>query len=77
MVHNDIHKCFVENFPKWKNAEWFPNGKDCIRVRLIKTRETFEDVIFMYKSTKEWTIETVDSYISKMRLRNLEGVGHG
>lgn len=44
-------------------AEWFPNGKNSIRIRLTNK----EEFIFTYNSEREWCYETVDSFIVRMK----------
>lgn len=39
---------------------WFPNGKDCIRVRLTD----LTDLMLTYHSDKDWRLETMDSYLN-------------
>jgi hypothetical protein len=52
---------------------WFPNGKNSIRIRLKEDREEFKswagnDLVFTYKSKKEWKLETVDSYLASIKV---------
>lgn len=65
MTHNNVLLKFKVLFPQYAGpmTEWFPNGKNSIRVRYSKTRP---DVIFTYNSTKDWRLETIDSFIKSM-----------
>ena len=61
MVHTDIFKKFKQ-FSKMKDdsvKEWFPNGKDSIRVRFIDEKE----IVFTFKAHDNWRFETVESFI--------------
>lgn len=62
MTHNLIFECFELHLrPQARNVvEWFPNGKNSIRVRLTNG----QDYIFTYINESEWSFETVDRYIS-------------
>lgn len=51
--------------------EWFPNGKNSIRVRFKKTTLPFElnkdgELIFTAESRDEWRLETIDSWIKSI-----------
>lgn len=39
--------------------EWFPNGRNSIRVRL----DTGKEFIFTYNSSDDWKIESVGSFL--------------
>ena len=41
---------------------WFPNGKNCIRVRM----SDLSDVVFTYQSEKIWKIESMESYLNSI-----------
>lgn len=61
MIHDDIYKEFLVNFPFYKNKieHWFPAGKDTIRIRLLDNSE----YIFTYHSPLNLRLETVESFI--------------
>jgi hypothetical protein len=63
MAHVDIYKIFKTLFPLYmeKVTEYFPNGKNSIRVRI---GELHQDFIFTFINPKEWKFETVDSFIN-------------
>ena len=65
MTHKDIYKWFKHIFPQYSERlkEWFPNGKDSIRIRL----ETGRDFVFTYHNREDWRFETVDSFIKQMK----------
>lgn len=66
MVHREVFRLFEQYFPDYAKSRfdvYFPNGQNSIRVRL-NNREEF---IFTYNSKKDWSLETVDSYIKKMK----------
>ena len=56
--------------------EWFPNGKDSIRIRLHDigilpfSISKKEDLIFTAKSRTQWKLETVDSWINSKKIIN-------
>ena len=65
MTHNEVYK----HIPFWFvffNKEdidvWFPSGYNAIRIRLKNQAE----FIFQYNTEKDWSIETVKSYINRM-----------
>ena len=66
MTHREVFNLFEKICPVEKLGEeidcWFPNGKDSVRVRLVKHHR---ELIFTYKDTDNWRIETAKSYISK------------
>ena len=65
MVHSKIYEQYKKMLPEYEKItmEWFPNGKNSIRVRL-KNRL---DLIFIYNKTDDWCFETVKSYINHMK----------
>lgn len=64
MNHINILRHFKEVFPYHLRVKiWFPNGKNSIRVR----DEQGKELVFTYESPKVWTIETIDSFIKKMK----------
>lgn len=65
MNHEEIFECFKSNFPgdHFYVVEWFPNGKNSIRIRRINDR----DYVFTYNGQHDWCYETVESFIRKMK----------
>ena len=65
MLHEDVYKKFEQQFPQYSKciSEWFPNGKDSIRVRA----ESGSDFIFTYHDWTNWRFETVDSFINGLK----------
>lgn len=65
MLHNDVYLCFKVHLPQLsKNVvDWFQNGRNSIRVRM----DYMQDYIFTYCSEHDWCLETIDSYIKKMK----------
>lgn len=60
-----VYDNFKSIFPQYSNitTDWFPNGKDSIRIRL----NTGEDYVFTYHSKIDWCFETVESFIKNMK----------
>lgn len=65
MKHEDVYKQFIKQFPEIAKfvADWFPNGKNSIRVRI----DGGSDFVFTYNNWTDWCYETLDSYIRKMK----------
>lgn len=65
MKQEEVYKKFKSHFPEYDKhvEEWFPNGKNSVRVRLISG----SDFIFTYNDWFDWSFETIESYIRKMR----------
>lgn len=65
MLHKEIFHLFKEYFSQYgkQTKEWFPNGKDSIRVRLFSG----SDFVFTFHNDDDWCFETVDSHIRKMK----------
>lgn len=64
MTQLDVYDHFKAIFP-WlvKNVhEWFPNGKNGIRIRMLDGRE----FIFTYNDSREWSFETVDMFLKRL-----------
>lgn len=74
MTHVDIYEKFKEMFPEQSFFidEWFPNGKNSIRVRM----KDGSDFIFTYTNPFDWCYETVESFIkTKMKGGRTMNVG--
>ena len=65
MVAGQIFEIFKTVLPTFGECTtlWFPNGKNGIRIRIDDGRE----FIFTYDSKDDWSFETVDRYIKKMK----------
>lgn len=61
MTHHEVYKWFSLYFPEKAKLviEWFPSGKNRIRVRDTNRKE----FIFTYRNAKDWRFETLDSFI--------------
>lgn len=64
MTVEQIFDIFLQFFPpvESKILETFQNGKNSIRIRGFREY----DVIFTYNSEKDWELESVESFISKI-----------
>ena len=67
MAHKDIYDKFCELLPDYAEGvtEWFPNGKDSVRVRLEPRRE----FIFTIRSSEEWRFETLENFIKSLNTK--------
>lgn len=65
MVAGQIFEIFKTVLPTFgeHTTLWFPNGKNGIRIRIDDGCE----FIFTYDSKDDWSFETVDRYIKKMK----------
>ena len=65
MAHKDVFIMFKKLFPLYaeKASEWFPNGKNSVRVRIS---EVHQDFVFTYYSNKEWRFETADIFAKSL-----------
>lgn len=64
MTHNQVLDIFKKCYPIEDDMVlcWFPNGKNSVRIRFANKVE----LVFTYKSSKEWTIETRDAFINRI-----------
>lgn len=72
MSHNEIYQMFTLQFPDYaKNLvkEWFPNGRNSIRIR----QKNEQEFVFTYLSKTDWRFETIDSYIRGLLVKNRKG----
>ena len=60
MVHTEVYKIFKKLLPAYaeQSTEYFPNGKNSIRVRI-----NHGDYIFTYSCAADWKFETIDSFL--------------
>lgn len=65
MVHTEVYEKYKKMFPELAIhvEDWFPNGKDSIRVRV----KSGSDFIFTYHNWNDWRYETVDSFIRELK----------
>ena len=65
MAQEEVFKELKRYFPDYYigTKEWFPNGRNSIRVRLYNG----SDFIFTFYNENDWCFETVDSHIRKMK----------
>ena len=68
MQHDLVYKEYEKKFPQFSKhtKEWFPNGKDSIRVRIYGG----SDFVFTYHSWMNWKFETVESFIETLKGEN-------
>lgn len=61
MIHTEVYKHFKSLFPEKdkKSIEYFPNGKNSIRVR----NSDKKDMIFTFDDASNWKLETVSSFL--------------
>lgn len=59
MSHNEIYQMFALQFPDYMVKEWFPNGRNSIRIR----QKNEQEFVFTYLSKTDWRFETIDSNI--------------
>ena len=73
MKHVEIYEKYKEMFPELAIhiEDWFPNGKDSIRVRV----KSGSDFVFTYHNWTDWCYETVDSFIRKLKGGHKMNVG--
>lgn len=67
MTHNEVYKHFpywLLNFTPDDVDSYFGAGRNTIRIRFKSVLKP--DLIFKFNSNKDWSIETVESFISKM-----------
>ena len=72
MQHTDVFKKYKKLFhrqiPTIKT--WFPNGFNSIRIRFVGEEEEW---VFNYVNDKEWSYETLNSFIKSMDKNKLNG----
>ena len=69
MVHAHVFKRFlrVTGMPHENIQEWFPNGKNSIRVRVRYCHDVL--VFTTSEETKDWRIETVGMFVDELRAK--------
>lgn len=65
MPHKDVYVWFTVIFPQYtgKIKESFPCGKNTIRIKLLDQSE----YVFNYETPTHWWLETVDSFIERLK----------
>lgn len=65
MSHSRVFDIFKKKFTHLglQVQEWFPNGKDSVRVRLHDRQE----LIFTYYGERRYILETKDNYMERMK----------
>lgn len=65
MPHKELVEKFKHLLPNYAEymVEWFPNGKNSIRIRHVYGR----DYIFTYHAPHNWRFETVDCFVDDMK----------
>ena len=65
MTHKNVLEQFRIMFPCFDGQiiEWFPNGKNSIRVR----NKMKQDFIFTYNKDRDWSLKTLDNFLKEMK----------
>jgi hypothetical protein len=65
MTHLQVINIFKSKFSLYSNhiKEWFPNGKNSVRIRLKNGQE----FVFTHNTPSDWCFETIDSFIKRLR----------
>lgn len=65
MIHSKVYECYKECLPDRAafTKEYFPNGKNSIRVRQMNGNE----FIFTFVNPKTWKFETIDQFLAGMK----------
>lgn len=65
MNHVDIHRHFETILPGLaeKTEEWFPCGRNAIRVRTNCKKE----FVFSFNGFEDWKLETLENFIEHMQ----------
>lgn len=65
MIHKDVKSKFEKLFPLFAGGvtEWFPNGKNSIRVRIGVLHQDF---VFTFNDGDDWKFETIDSFLKNL-----------
>ena len=65
MTHPEILTIFKQLFPLFAGGvdEWFPNGKNSIRVRIS---EVDIDYVFTYNDILDWKFETINCFLKNL-----------
>lgn len=65
MVHAQVYSFFKKVMPlEEKEATvYFPNGRNSIRIR----KKNGQEFIFSYRSETEWSYETVDLFLARLK----------
>lgn len=68
MTHNKVLEKLKLYLPEYVKimSEWFPNGKNSVRIRVLRDNES-QDFCFTYNGKTNWCFETVNSHIKKMK----------
>lgn len=66
MVHTEVYKLFRAAFPTYaiQMTEYFPNGKNSIRLRAAGTRQEY---VFTINGANDWRFETIDSFLKTLK----------
>lgn len=65
MIHSQVYECFKKCLPERTEriTEYFPNGKNSIRVRQANGQE----FIFTFSNPNSWKFETIDQFLAGMK----------
>lgn len=74
MLQREVFEYFKLYFPQFAEhvTEWFPNGKNSIRVR----QSNGQDFIFTYNGKKDWCFETVRCFLERVRKERKQNDKH-
>lgn len=65
VLQKDVYKWFRLYFPIFDHPDntWFPNGRNSVRIR----QPNGQEFVFTYNGTKDWKLETIDSFIRRLK----------
>lgn len=68
MTHQKLIEQFKAIFPEMgaKVIEWYPTGKDCVRLRFTD----YTELIFTFSGYMTWSLETVSTFTSRINVKN-------
>lgn len=70
MTPRQVYENFRFIFPNYDTTgiEYFPNGKNCIRIRGIgDLKHIGNEFIFRYNNLSDWTFESFQSFLRRMK----------
>lgn len=69
MTHQKVFEIFKNRFPELysESITYFPNGKNSIRLRGVKSFPYHKDLIFTYEDDDSWRLETSGRFIKDLK----------